>query len=166
MDVKTAFLNEEQVEEIYMSQPMSFEKGQKRKVCMLKHSIYGLKQYSRQWYFRFHDSIISHGFEMIEEDHCVYLKSLKKSLLILSFYVDNILIAGNDMDCIVYKTRVWTITRSTGRRDSLLNGRKMWVDFRVLENPSPRRNGFALESPLTFIFIFKWGKSSKNKKPQ
>ena len=52
-------------------------------------------------------------------------------------------------------------TRSTDRRDSLLNGRKkcekkMWVDFRVLENPSLRRNGFTLESPLTFIFIFKW----------
>ena len=44
--------------------------------------------------------------------------------------------------------------------------KKMWVDFRVLENPSSRRNGFALESPLTFIFIFKWGKPSKNKKPQ
>ena len=29
----------------------------------------------------------------------------------------------------------------------------MWVDFRVLENPSQRRNGFTLESPLTFIFI-------------
>ena len=45
------------------------------------------------------------------------------------------------------------------------NEKKMWVDFRVLENLSPRRNGFALESPLTFIFIFKWGKSSKKKKP-
>ena len=56
-------------------------------------------------------------------------------------------------------------TRSIGRRDSFLNEKKMWVDFRVLENPSPRRNDFALESPLTFIFIFKWGKSSKNKKP-
>ena len=44
------------------------------------------------------------------------------------------------------------------------NEKKIWVDFRVLENPSPRRNSFALESPLTFIFIFKWGKSSKNKK--
>ena len=32
--------------------------------------------------------------------------------------------------------------------------KKMWVDFRVLENPSPRRNGFTLESPLTFIFLF------------
>ena len=44
--------------------------------------------------------------------------------------------------------------------------KKMRVDFRVLENPSQRKNGFALESPLTFIFIFKWGKPSKNKKPQ
>ena len=43
--------------------------------------------------------------------------------------------------------------------------KKMWVDFRVLENPCPRRNGFTLESPLTFIFIFKWGKPSKKKKP-
>ena len=43
--------------------------------------------------------------------------------------------------------------------------KKMWVDFRVLENPSQRRNGFTLESPLTFIFIFKWGKPSKNKNP-
>ena len=43
--------------------------------------------------------------------------------------------------------------------------KKMWVDFQVLENPSPRRNSFALESPLTFIFIFKWGKPSKNKNP-
>ena len=61
MDVKTAFLNGELDEEIYMTQPMGFEvKGQKRKVCKLKCSIYGLKQSSRQWYFKFHDSIIFH----------------------------------------------------------------------------------------------------------
>jgi hypothetical protein len=82
MDVKTAFLNGELDEEIYMAQPASFEvQGHERKVCHLKHSIYGLKrsiyglkQSSRQWYLRFHDSITSFGFEMIEEDHCVYLK--------------------------------------------------------------------------------------------
>ena len=44
-------------------------------------------------------------------------------------------------------------TRSTGRRDLLLNEKKMWVDFRVIENLSSRRNGFALELPLTFFFI-------------
>ena len=44
MDVKTAFLNVELDKEIYMTQPMGFEvKGQERKVCKLKRSIYGLK---------------------------------------------------------------------------------------------------------------------------
>ena len=48
MDVKTAFLNGELDEEIYMSQPMGFEvKGQEHKVCKLKRSIYGPKQSSR-----------------------------------------------------------------------------------------------------------------------
>ena len=75
MDVKIAFLNGELDEEIYMDQPISFEvKEQGRKVCRLKHSIYGLKQASRQWYFKFHKAIISFGFEMMEEDHCVYVK--------------------------------------------------------------------------------------------
>ena len=49
IDVKTAFLNGELDEEIYMDQPIDFEfKEQGRKVCRLKHSIYGLKQASRQ----------------------------------------------------------------------------------------------------------------------
>ena len=43
---------------------------------------------------------------MIEEDHCVYLKRSKKSVLNLSLYVDDILIAGNDMDSIV-ATKKW-----------------------------------------------------------
>ena len=49
-------------------------------------------------------------------------------------------------------------TRSTDRRDSLLNGRKkcekkMWVDFRVLENPSKRRTVF-LWSRHLLLFLF------------
>ena len=107
MDVKTAFLNGELDEEIYMAQPAGFEvKGHEHKVCHLKCSIYGLKQSSRQWYLRFHDSITFFGFEMIKEDHCVYLKQSKRSILILSLYVDDILLAGNDMDSIV-TTKKW-----------------------------------------------------------
>jgi len=107
MDVKTAFLNGELDEEVYMDQPVGFEaKGDERKVCRLKRSIYGLKQSSRQWYLRFHDAITSFGFEMIEEDHCVYIRRSGKSVLILSLYVDDILLAGNDMSSIV-ATKKW-----------------------------------------------------------
>jgi hypothetical protein len=44
MDVKTAFLNEELEEEIYMTQLDGFVvKGQEDKVCKLMKSLYGLK---------------------------------------------------------------------------------------------------------------------------
>jgi Reverse transcriptase (RNA-dependent DNA polymerase) len=44
MDVKTAFINGDLEEEIYMEQPASFVvEGQEHKVCKLLISIYGLK---------------------------------------------------------------------------------------------------------------------------
>ena len=51
MDIKTVFFNGEPDEDIYkyIDQPLCFKsKGQERKVCKLKRSIYGFKQASRQ----------------------------------------------------------------------------------------------------------------------
>ena len=75
MDAKTAFLNGELDEEIYMDQPLGFVlKGQERKVCKLNRSIYGLKQASRQWNLKYHQVMLRGSFTMMEKDHCVYVK--------------------------------------------------------------------------------------------
>ncbi|RVX19739.1 Retrovirus-related Pol polyprotein from transposon TNT 1-94 [Vitis vinifera] len=75
MDVKTAFLNGDIDETIYMVQPENFvSEDSENMVCKLTKSIYGLKQASRQWYFKFHQIIVSYGFEANLMDECVYHK--------------------------------------------------------------------------------------------
>lgn len=60
MDVKSAFLNGELHEEIYMSQPKGFiQKGQQNLVCKLRKSIYGLKQSPREWYSKINSFFLS-----------------------------------------------------------------------------------------------------------
>ena len=43
---------------------------------------------------------------MIEDNHCVYVKWSKSNFLILSLYVDDILLAGNDKEMII-ATQGW-----------------------------------------------------------
>ena len=75
LDVKTAFLHGDLEEIIYMTQPEGFVKpGDKSKVCLLKKSIYGLKQASRQWHKKFDDHMIRSGFLSSKYDECVYFK--------------------------------------------------------------------------------------------
>ena len=64
-------------------------------VYKLTNSIYGLKQASRQWYHKFHQAILSFGFEVNAVDDCVYHKFYGSKHIFL--YVDDILLATNDI---------------------------------------------------------------------
>ena len=64
MDVKTAFLNGNLEEDVYMVQPRGFEDPKNNsKVCKLHRSIYGLKQASRSWNKHFNDEVKRLGFK-------------------------------------------------------------------------------------------------------
>jgi hypothetical protein len=99
LDVKTAFLHGDLDEEIYMQQPEGFSvKGKEKLVCRLTKSLYGLKQAPRQWYKKFDGFMQRHGYNKCNADHCCYFKRFESSYIILLLYVDDMLVAGPDMD--------------------------------------------------------------------
>ncbi len=94
MDVKTAFLNGELKEEVYMKQPEGYEvKGQEQKVCRLLRSIYGLKQSPRCWNQVLDRYLKEMELTQIPSDPCVYV-STSRPKLIVAVYVDDIILAG------------------------------------------------------------------------
>ncbi|KAE8688563.1 Retrovirus-related Pol polyprotein from transposon TNT 1-94 [Hibiscus syriacus] len=102
LDVKTTFLHGDLEEEIYMRQPEGFiETGKKNLVCRLKKRLYGLKQAPRQWYKKFDSFMSSSGFTRCQADHCCYIKRFDNSFIILLLYVDDMLVAGSDMQDII-----------------------------------------------------------------
>lgn len=63
LDVKTAFLYGELEEPIYMKQPQGFIfERREQQVCLLRRSIYGLKQAGRIWNELIHQVFIEVGF--------------------------------------------------------------------------------------------------------
>ena len=100
LDVKITFLHDDLDEELYMAQPQGFEvKGKENLVCKLKKSLYGLKQAPRQWYLKFDRFLHEHGYNRCHSDYCAYFKRLDDdSYTILCLYVDDMLVAGFNMD--------------------------------------------------------------------
>lgn len=94
MDVKTAFLNGELKEEVYMKQPLGFiMEGKERLACKLNRSIYGLKQSPRCWNFVLDEQLKRMGFEQTTSDPCIYTAA-KGEIFLIIVYVDDILLAG------------------------------------------------------------------------
>ena len=98
MDVKTAFLNGNLTEDVYMMQPEGFvDPTNAGKICKLQKSIYGLKQASRSWNIHFDEVVKGFGFIKNEEEACVYKKESGSSVAFLILYVDDILLIGNNI---------------------------------------------------------------------
>ena len=96
--VKTAFVNDNLEQSIFMSQPWGFiTQGREQKVCKLNLSIYGSKQASRSCNIRFDTAIKSYGFDQNVDKPCVYKKINKGKVAFLVLYMDDILLIGNDV---------------------------------------------------------------------
>ncbi|CAM9174541.1 unnamed protein product [Sphacelaria rigidula] len=96
MDFSTAFLNGKLEEEVYMRQTPGFEKKNSRGqplIMQLHKSIYGLRLSPKAWNSTI-DDLRALGFKPNVSNACVYVKGTGDDYIILSLYVDDLLITG------------------------------------------------------------------------
>lgn len=102
LDVKSAFLNGELHEEVYVSQPKGYvKKGQESKVYRLLKALYGLRQAPRAWYTQLNKCLTRLGFVKYPYEHAVYIKKDGGNSLIIGVYVDDLLITGTNVQNII-----------------------------------------------------------------
>ncbi|GJX11580.1 ribonuclease H-like domain-containing protein, partial [Tanacetum coccineum] len=121
LDVNNAFLYGDLDEIVYMK-PLEGYFPSGNKVCRLKKSLYGLKQAPRQWNAKLTSTLIENGFIQSKSEYSLYTKSDKGVFLTLLVYVDDIIIAGNNVSEIE-KFKVYT------DKGICLNQRKYVLDL-------------------------------------
>nr|GEV15772.1 hypothetical protein [Tanacetum cinerariifolium] len=96
MDVKTAFLNGNLREEVYVSQPDEFvDQDNPNHVYKLKKSLYGFKQAPRVWYDMLSSFMISQDFSKGSVDPTLFIRRNGNDLLLVKIYVDDIIFAAS-----------------------------------------------------------------------
>ncbi len=99
MDVKTAFLNGQLEEEIYMEQPQGFmHQGDEHLVCKLHKSLYRLKQSPRAWNQKLDAFLKSIEFMKSEADPSVYVALVGDVKFFIVVCVDDLILVCNDQN--------------------------------------------------------------------
>ncbi|GKC87497.1 retrovirus-related pol polyprotein from transposon TNT 1-94 [Tanacetum coccineum] len=97
MDVKTAFLNGELREEVYVSQPEGFvDPDNPNHVYKLKKALYGLKQAPRAWYDMLSSFLLSQKFSKGVVDPTLFTRKEGKDIIMVQIYVDDIIFGSTD----------------------------------------------------------------------
>jgi hypothetical protein len=95
MDVKSAFLNGNINELVYVKQPPGFEDPRNlNHVYRLKKALYGLKQAPRAWYKRLSGFLVKQGFKI--GDTTLFTKEVNGELFICQIYVDDIIFGSTN----------------------------------------------------------------------
>ncbi|WVZ83575.1 LOW QUALITY PROTEIN: hypothetical protein U9M48_030707 [Paspalum notatum var. saurae] len=97
MDVKSAFLNGELKEEVFMEQTPGFlDPNNDHKVFKLHKALYGLHQASRAWNHKLDKSLIS----LSPSEHAISYKEEGTGQLVVGMYVDDLIITGTNSQAI------------------------------------------------------------------
>ncbi|KAL8089502.1 hypothetical protein AgCh_039103 [Apium graveolens] len=94
MDVKSAFLNGDLEEEVYVQQPPGFEDSEFPDfVYKLLKALYGLKQEPRAWYDTLSEFLLKHGFTRGTIDKTLFYHRHGDDMILVHIYMDDIIFA-------------------------------------------------------------------------
>nr|GEU99656.1 retrovirus-related Pol polyprotein from transposon TNT 1-94 [Tanacetum cinerariifolium] len=103
MDVKTAFLNGELKEEVYVSQPEGFvDSDHPTHVYRLKKALYGLKQAHWAWYDTLSWFLLNNNFFKGAVDPTLFTRKIGKHILLVQIYADDIIFASTDPKACIF----------------------------------------------------------------
>ena len=101
--VQTAFLCADIKEEVFAEEPPAFKtqcKDGRQLVMALGKSLYGLAQSPGNFFFAIDPVLIAIGFEPLKSDTCVYIYQHNRVIIILTLYVDDLLVVGASIEVI------------------------------------------------------------------
>ncbi|GJR46532.1 putative ribonuclease H-like domain-containing protein [Tanacetum coccineum] len=132
MDVKTAFLNGELNEVVYVSQPEGFvDPEHPSHVYRLKKALYGLKQAPRAWYDKLSAFLIKSGFTKGVVDPTLFTRKTGKHLLLVQIYVDDIIFAStNPKAC-----KLFAFEMNSTFKMSMMGQMSFFLGLQVSQNP-------------------------------
>jgi len=153
LDVKTAFLYADIEEEVFVAEPPGFETNDNEKgllVMKLGKSLYGLAQSPGNWFHTIDPVLISIGFVPLKSDTCIYIYNHDGVIIILTLYVDDLLVIGGDIQLIEkIRSKLMEKFKMTDMGDvSLVLGMQITRDrekktLTIRSTPSPSWNGSA-----------------------
>lgn len=100
LDVNKAFLHGDLDKEVFMKVPPGLLVSSSSTVplaCKLKKSLYRLRQASGLWYAKLSHDLCSRGYTHSLNDYSLFHKGSSESLVLLSIFVDDIILTGCDL---------------------------------------------------------------------
>lgn len=96
MDVKTIFFYSDFKKKVYITEPQHFVfEGHEHLVCKLHKAFYGLKLVPKAWYDKINFFLQTRGLIKGEGDYNLYIINYQGKMLLLVFYIDDLLFTKN-----------------------------------------------------------------------
>ncbi|GJV26687.1 retrovirus-related pol polyprotein from transposon TNT 1-94 [Tanacetum coccineum] len=151
LDVKTAFLNGELIEEVCVSQPEGFvDQDNPTHVYKLKKALYGLKQAPCAWYNMLSSFLISQHFFKGVVDPTLFTRKAGNKLLLVQIYVDDIIFTSTNTALCNEFANLMT----TKFKVSMMGKMPFFLGLQISQSP---RGIFLNQSKYAFKIIKKYG---------